>query len=130
MNSLYGGKERRKTKRIKVNFIVVYRVREPLELLMVVGRQEVDALMLDLSEDGMAVVTKYDIPQSTTLSIRFTLLNLSAERSNRVRSMEIVGEVRYNILAEKNEHRLGIYFTRISQEDKRAIRDFVNMTGE
>ena len=75
----------------------------------------------------MAFLTNYDIPASTILLIKFTLINLYADKRERIRSMEITGEVRNNALAEGNEHRLGVSFTQITKEDKSAIDNFVKM---
>jgi c-di-GMP-binding flagellar brake protein YcgR len=125
MDSVYNGSDRRRHKRVKVNFIVIYGVRKPLKIIMFVGYSEFNALMLDLSEAGMAITTNYDIPISAILLIKFTLINTYADKDNRVRSMEITGEVRNNTLLEKNEHRLGICFTQITEEDKSAITNFV-----
>ena len=128
MDSTYKGPERRRLPRVRAEFIVIYRVNRPLKVLMLIGTREVNALMLDLSEGGMAVVTDYDIPVSTILLIKFTLINLHVAKDEQVRVMEIIGEVRNNILSKKDEHRLGIYFTRIAEEDKSAIATFVKMT--
>lgn len=126
----YNGPERRKSKRLRVDFIVVYRVRRPIRLFMVIKNKEVSALMTDLSEGGMAILTDYDIPVSTTLLIKFTLINPPATENERVRMMEITGEVRYNTYLGNNEHRLGICFTHISKEDRTAIVNFIKTVSD
>ena len=125
MGDAYKGPERRRATRVRAEFIVIYRVDRPVEVRMWIGNREVNAMMLDLSEIGMAILTNYDIPASAILLIKFTLINLYAEKNERVRSMEIIGEVRNSFSAEDNEHRLGIAFTKITQEDKYAITGFV-----
>jgi c-di-GMP-binding flagellar brake protein YcgR len=120
------GDDRRKSKRLRVTFTLTYQVNQPLSLRMTIGWDiEVVALMLDLSEEGMAISTNYDIPISTAILIKFTLINLEAEGEERIKSMKIRGEIRSNILLDKNERRLGIYFTRIDENDKSAIANFV-----
>ncbi|MGD9014999.1 MAG: PilZ domain-containing protein [Candidatus Omnitrophota bacterium] len=126
MSAEYNGPERRKSARIGVKFVVTYQVDRPIDVRMWVGNKQINALMLDLSEQGMAILTKYEIPVSSSLAIKFTLINLGAEKDRQMHSMEIIGEVRYSY-REKNEHHLGITFTRISQEDKTAIVSFVQM---
>jgi len=121
----YGGPDRRRSQRMRVDFIVVYRIRRPIRLFMVIKNKEVSALMADLSEGGMAILTSYDIPISTTLLIKFTLINPPATEYERLRMMEIAGEVRYNTYLGNNEHRLGICFTHISKEDRAAIVNFI-----
>jgi len=127
MNNSYSGPERRRSPRVRVEFTLIYRVDRPMEVRMSVGNKEVNALMLDLSELGLAILTDYDLPLSTALSIKFTLMNLYAYGDEQIRVMEISGEVRNNTLTEKNEHRLGILFTQITQEEKTAIAKFVRM---
>ena len=130
MDIKYKGPERRKHKRLKVNFLVIYSVRKPIDVIMIVGSQVKTAMMLDLSESGMAIVTNYDIPISTILEIKFTLINTHAHDEDRIKTIEIIGQVRYNVQAEKDVHRLGIYFTQITEEDRSAIARFVNLAIE
>lgn len=117
--------ERRKAKRIPVNFIVTYQVFEPLKVRMFIGDREIYALMADLSEAGMAILTGEDIPPASVLLINFTLIDTTVASDQRIKRMEIISEVRYNILREKNEHRLGIEFTQILEYDKTIISEFV-----
>jgi c-di-GMP-binding flagellar brake protein YcgR len=89
------GIERRKFKRLRVNFTVIFQVDRPLVARMTLGwRKEVEALMLDLSEGGMAIVTNYNIPPETILSIKFTLINLTLSSARRIRIIEIDEEDR------------------------------------
>ena len=125
MTDKYDGPERRRSKRIRADFIVIYRVNHPIEILMWVGSKEITAKMLDLSDAGMAIATNYDIPGSAILLIKFTLINFSASVDERVRSMVIEGEVKYNTSIGKNEYRLGVSFTNIAKEDQDAIANFV-----
>jgi len=125
----HSGTERRKHKRMNVNFTVIYRVNKPLEVRMMVGDKEVNALMADLSEGGMCLLTDYNIPTGTVLFIKFTLINLNAYGNERVKSMEITGDVRYNLPTPEHTHRLGIRFTEIDKKDQAAIIDFLNIPG-
>lgn len=123
-------RERRKFERLRVDFILNYRVDTPLEVRMSIGwDSEVDALMVDLSEGGMAILTSCDIPVSSVLSINFTLINLTAiSDEDRIKTLSIAGEVRSNFVVDKADRRLGIRFVQISQKDKEVIADFVRMT--
>jgi c-di-GMP-binding flagellar brake protein YcgR len=125
----YSDSEKRQHKRLKVNFTVIYRVDKPLEVRMMVGDKEVNALMVDLSEGGMCLLTDYNIPTGTVLLIKFTLINLNAYGDGRVKSMQITGEVRYNVINPDHTHRLGIYFMEIDKKDQSAIADFLNASG-
>lgn len=125
MDTVYEGPDRRRSPRVSAEFIVIYKVNSPIEVYMWIGKKEINAKMLDLSQKGMAILTEYDLPVSAVLFAKFTLIDLYADKDQRVKTMEITGEVRYNSLSEKNEHRLGIVFTKIAEEDQDAIDNFV-----
>ena len=125
MGSAYDGPERRRFPRVKVNFTISYLVNRPLDFRMSVDNVETSALMLDLSQMGMAILTTSNIPVSTILSITFTLINPYAFGDEQRKTMGIIGEVRNSAPYEKNEYRLGIYFKKLSEEDKTAIANFV-----
>ena len=120
--------ERRKQRRTKVEFILTYKVNQPMDIKMLVGNQEVNALMLDLSQQGMAIMTDYDIPVSTLLLIKFTLINLKADGENRISSISLTGLVKNNTFQKIRHHRLGIAFQKIPEEDISAIVDFIKQS--
>ena len=128
MNDTYESIEKRKFARAKAEFILSYRINKSVEMHMWVGSEEVSAVMLDLSETGMAILTKFNIPVATVLLLKFTLINFSADEDNRLRTIEMSAQVRNNIPQDEGEHRLGIVFTKISKKDKQAITDFVQTT--
>ena len=126
MNKEPEERERRKFQRLNAAFTLTYRINHPLSLRMSVGWDVgVSAVMVDLSEDGMAFSTDYDIPVGTIISMKFTLINLDARGDERVESMRISGEVKSNIFVARKEHRLGIKFTQIAEKDKTAITNFL-----
>lgn len=130
MQDTNSGSERRQFKRLKATFILTYQINHPLSLRANIGWDtDVVALMLDLSEEGMAISTDYDIPVATIILMKFTLINLEAQGDERIKSIKITGEVKSNILVGKNEHRLGIHFTQIAEKDKFAITEFVKTTS-
>jgi c-di-GMP-binding flagellar brake protein YcgR len=88
-------------------------VNEPVSTRFIMQGKDVEARMLDVSQGGMAMVTNYDIPVATVLSMRFTLLKVDKEIINFSGPLQVTGEVRSNIPLEKDEHRLGINFTKI-----------------
>jgi c-di-GMP-binding flagellar brake protein YcgR len=107
--------ERRAHKRIRMNCTVVCRMNEPPSARFVMKGRDLEAKMIDISQGGMAMVTRYDIPVSTVLSMRFTLLNVNSEIVTFSGPMEVIGEVRSNVPWERNEHRLGIYFAEMKR---------------
>ncbi len=113
MEQTYTGIDRRSHKRLRMNCTVIYRMNEPVSTRFIMGGKDVEAKMVDISQGGMAMVTNYDIPIATELSMRFTLLKVNKEIVNLSGPVEITGEVRSSVPLEKNEHRLGIYFTKM-----------------
>lgn len=121
----YNGAERRKFKRVNVNFTAVFRIDKPIYVRMLVGNREVEGVLLDLSEGGVCILARFDIPAATVLLIKFVLIDVHSFGEKRIAKMDVVGEVRYNMLFGKDEHRLGICFTQISEKDKKTIAEFV-----
>lgn len=130
MNLRYSGPERRKYRRLKASFLIIYSVDRPMEARMLTRNKLSVGLMSDLSEGGTAILTEHNIPALTSLLIKFTLINVYADTENRVRTMETVGEVRYNIPAQEKTRRLGIQFTQVQEEDRSAIANLVGTTLE
>lgn len=120
------GQERREFLRLDVSFIVVCKVNAPIEVSMMVGGREVHAIMSNLSEGGMAILTNYNLPVSTVVTAEFILVNDDAEKEeDRVRSIRISGDVRYNSQVQEKTFRLGVRFTDISENDRRFIGEFI-----
>jgi hypothetical protein len=72
-------------------------------------------------------LTSYNVPAETLLSINFTLINAAASDSkNKIKEIDLSGEVRYSRPAPRKEYRLGIRFTSISKEDAQALSEFVS----
>ncbi|MDD5255675.1 MAG: PilZ domain-containing protein [Candidatus Omnitrophica bacterium] len=122
----FQGSDRRRFKRARVSLTVVYRVNEPLSARMLTSDKEVQATVVDLSEGGMAAITNYPITSGTVLLIRFTLFKVDKDDVSFYGPVEITGEVRYNILLDKDQYRLGIEFIKIDDQDRREIASFVN----
>ena len=127
MSEDYSGQERRRFKRIEVDFTVFYRVYSPLAVRMRIGDREINALALDISEGGMAVLTSEGAPLSSIATVKFIMLDENTiSTESRTRSIVVQGEVRYNFWMEKEkEYRLGIKFTGLSDDDRNFIANFV-----
>ena len=125
------GSEERKFKRIEVAFNISYQVSAPSAVRVSIGNREFDAEARDLSEGGMAIVTKhthlYAIPTFTVIAIKFTLLNDSAKKiEDRYQSTEIKGEVRSSLyMQESKTYRLGIRFIDLTGEQRNFIADLI-----
>ena len=120
------GSERRKSERIDVAFTLTYSVEKSYILHVSLGLVDnVEAVMVNLSDLGMAIITNYDIPRGAQLYIKFNLINMRLSGDERWRFMKITGEAVSNVSLPDENHRIGIRFNKISEEDKSAIRNFV-----
>jgi hypothetical protein len=113
MVEAYCGPERRQSKRERMNCTVIYRTDRSLDARFSLHGQDIYAKMIDISSNGMAMITDKNIPISTVLSMRFTLLKVKDELVKFSTPMEITGEVRSNTLLTDQKRRLGIYFTKM-----------------
>ncbi len=124
------GRNRRRSERIDVAFTLVYSVENPYFLRISLGLvDDIDALMQNLSDLGMAIITEQDLPLGTKLYIKFNIIDLRLTGDKRWGHMEIIGEVTSNVIlpgvSHRISHRIGICFNNISSEDKIAISGFV-----
>ena len=121
-----GGKERRKSERMDVAFTLTYSVEKSYTLHISLGLVDnVEAIMVNLSDLGMAIITNYDIPRGAQLYMKFNLINMRLSGDDRWRFMKITGEAVSNVALADENHRIGIRFNKISEEDKEAISNFV-----
>jgi len=119
---------RRKSERIDVAYTFTYSVEEPYDLRISLGVPDnIEVLMLNLSDLGMAIITKDDLPVGAKLILKFNLINLNLSGEGRFRHIEITGEVTSNIIYSRINHRIGICFSKISDEDRAAIGEFVRL---
>lgn len=132
MDGLYSGEERRRFERFKINVFITFEIDKPTHLRALIKDEngeeleEAEAVTLDLSEGGMAILTKYDIPPESLLSMEFMLYATEDKtKFTLYKSIKAKGEVKSSILLERDKHRLGVYFKEISEEDKDEIADFV-----
>jgi c-di-GMP-binding flagellar brake protein YcgR len=119
------GKERRTFKRLRVNLAIVFRVDKTSKMRMQIENKDIRATMIDLSEGGVSILTNYDIPEGSSLSMKFTLFKVDSEDVSFYGPMDIVGEVRYHHSLANSEYRLGILFKKIEKDDLGEISSFI-----
>lgn len=131
MGNTYSGPEKRKHERVNSSFVVVCQADQPLEKgAMFIAGKQFDAIMLDLSETGMAISLNHNIPASSRVYLDFTLVNIKADQNNQVKPMRLTGEVRYCTPVGKGEYRVGILFKHISPKNRAVIAGFVGAKKE
>ncbi len=125
MEREYAGSERRRFKRVRADFLIVYKVLRPWVVLGLFEDNELIGVMDDISEGGAAMVASHNIPPAANVLVRFSLVDPYAAADDRARTIEITGDVLYNIALESGERRLGVCFTQIAHDDRSAIADYV-----
>ncbi len=129
MPARYSIKDRRKFQRLELNITVYYRIKEPLNIKVMVGDKEIEATMLNISAGGMGIVTKLNIPAYSIILIKITLAKMDKQgKLSSSEPMEVVGEVRYNVLEDDKQYRLGIRFIGIEKQDQVKIENFIKIT--
>jgi len=119
------GQNHRKSERVDAAFTLTYTVGDSPAIRVNLGLfDEIDALMLNLSDLGVALITKYNIPVGTQLYIKFNIIDLRLVGEERRKHIEVIGKVVSNVPLASMSHRIGIHFEKISERDKAAIRDF------
>jgi len=123
----YNGSERRRARRIKVNLVVVYREDEPLDVRIRSGHQERQATMVDISEEGISVLTDVNVAVATVLFIRFSLADDKSKGVDFYGAANVKGKVLYSIAGQTGQYRIGIQFCDLSSNDRVQIRNFVDV---
>jgi len=120
------GKNRRRSERIDAAFTLTYNLEKSHSLRISLGLiDDIETVMINLSDLGMAIMTNYDLPKGAQLYIKFDLINMHLSGDERWRSMKINGEVVSNQFISTENWRIGIRFDNLTEEDKEAIRNFV-----
>lgn len=117
---------RRCSERIDTTFTLTYQVQKPLTLRVQLGySDDIDALMSNLSDAGMAIITRYNLPVGAQLHIKCNIIDLHLHGEERLSSLEMIGETVSNVALSVSSHKIGIRFIKISDIDKAAISSFV-----
>jgi c-di-GMP-binding flagellar brake protein YcgR len=122
-----GVKDRRKLLRLKTALFVSFKVDKHFYLPHLAEDEEIEAITLDISQNGLALLSKHQIPCAASLIISCRLIGVD-KKGTIVFShpLELRGEVRSSLPWGQKEYRLGISFTEISPEDKKQISEFIS----
>ncbi|HTY45124.1 MAG TPA: PilZ domain-containing protein [Patescibacteria group bacterium] len=126
MENTYTGEERRRYPRLRVSITVVYQIEKPSYVNVTLPHEGIEAVALDLSEGGIAILTDFYIPPTTPLSMEFMLYESNSQDKFRFyRAVNVKGEVCDVAETGDGKYRVGIGFTQISAEDRAEISEFV-----
>ena len=122
----FGWEDRRRFQRLKVNLGLYFKIEGPLTSRYITGDKEVEATMLNISAGGVAFLTRYDLPVWSDLLIRLYLFKSNYSGAISLSNpVEILGQVRSNIITEFQEHRIGVCFKEVRGNNKFAVADSV-----
>ncbi|MBD3245475.1 MAG: hypothetical protein GF333_00505 [Candidatus Omnitrophica bacterium] len=117
--------ERRDFPRIKVNFIITYRINGS-DGADDSQKEALPGLMEDLSEAGLAVLTKHKTSPLTPVTVEFMIYDYtSRDKDARVKVLRVDGEVRYVVPTGSSGYRMGVCFHQLDAKDRKLIRAFV-----
>ncbi|MDD5348374.1 MAG: PilZ domain-containing protein [Candidatus Omnitrophica bacterium] len=122
--------DRRRYQRLALNVSVHYRVKNPWYVRIQYGDHVTEAVTLNLSEGGMALLTTQGIPAHTSLDISFTLFKVDRHGEvNFFTPVEIEGEVRSTAIHDSDQYRLSICFVKKNSQTKNRITDFIKLAS-
>jgi hypothetical protein len=116
--------EKRKFKRIPVNFDLLYKVQLPAAVSLKIGSIELPAIAQDISEGGLGLLTDFDIPPEALLKVKFSIVNENALGQKKTQNFELDVQVCYCMRA-KNVYRLGVSFLNIVLSDRLFISNYI-----
>ena len=120
--------ERRKFKRVGDIFIVTYRLKSLIQVVLRTPEKEYAGVAKDISAGGMAVDVSQKIAVGTKIRLGFTIVNsLAASESDRMRVFDLEGQVRSFNPTQKSDFRLGVMFRYISAEDSEYIAEYARI---
>lgn len=123
---MYNGPERRKFKRIKANFMVLYKKDTIWDRLLLKEAKESYAIMSDLCESGMAIICDEKLMRFTPVLARFNLSSQKAASGNRhFRTIEVRGRVCYCKDLGKEGFRIGIRFKKLDEKQRHLLSSFI-----
>ncbi len=127
MKDWTGVGDRRKFYRLRAALFVCFSLRDEFYIPRLAQGEEIEARTFDISQGGMAIATRYNIPAKARLDIKCLLLGVNKQGVvSFSRPLELNGEVRYNTPINGSEYRLGICFRQLSQEDKKQVDDYIS----
>ncbi|MCX7926998.1 MAG: PilZ domain-containing protein [Candidatus Omnitrophica bacterium] len=90
----------------------------------------IEAVTLNISEGGIALLTESFIPTHCLINIYFILIRLSLDgQAIFFAPVKVKGQVRYCLRHRENQYRLGIRFIKASLTDFQKIANFVKIAS-
>jgi hypothetical protein len=121
--------EKRKYAREPADSSLQYTVKAPIAVRLKMGNLALPAMICDIGEGGVGVISQFQIPEKTILFLKFTVINTVTPNKEcqecRQRDFVIEGQVCYCRPIDKENYRLGINFLDLAPDDRAFIADYV-----
>ena len=113
--------EKRKFKRKKISMVVTYHDNMVLDIRMHRGKRDYEATMIDLSEEGMAILTDMNLPKAALMTVKFSLAD---SKDRGVRIALLTAKVMYSEAVTEGRFRVGIQFQDLNKENRERLKAF------
>jgi PilZ domain len=121
-----GEEEKREHKRLPVSFPVLWTVKTPFMVRVRIGDSIHSAVAQDIGEGGMALLTNFEIPVDTLLSLKFTIVNeVILSSQDCMHYFELDAQVCYSARTEGNAYRIGVSFLNILPSGRLFIVNYI-----
>lgn len=118
----------RKMFRVLFESQAVFRLNRSSKKELSLKQKTVSSKLLDLSIGGCALESSHFLPVGVKLNIFLdrSLLSQSADKPKKKNMSRITGVVRTSRQLPSRKYRLGVQFEKVSAEDNRLIRAFID----
>ena len=119
--------EKRKSPRLECSISVWFKIEEAWYSNSHLDESELHAIAVDISENGIGLLSDYYIPDNTVLNITFVLFKTASLGMPKWHEpVHIKGKVCSAFPAEGNKFRIDICFTKLPAEYKEEINNFLS----
>ena len=109
---------------------MLYAVRTPFLVRIRIGNSDCSAIAHDIGEGGMALLTNFEIPVDSLLSLKFTIINDAVfSKEDRTYNFELDAQVRHCVLVQKTNYRLDVNFINISPSERAYIANYIKINA-
>lgn len=116
--------EKRKFKRKKISIAVTYQDNTVLDIRMRRGKRDYEATMIDISEEGMGLLTDMDLPKGAMMMVKFSMADNKDKSANPKGVALLTAKIMYSEAAGPGRFRVGIEFRDVNKENRERLRTF------
>lgn len=119
--------ETRRVKRVSVKIPLIFKIHPSMEKDITLTQREASGYTSDISTTGIGIVSNIYIPEGVLLSIQLDRSLIYPEGGKPNNFLRLTGEVTSSKM-DGGEYRLGVLFKELREQDKSAIKKFLETT--